>query len=103
MCITCPKVFYTTCLFWLDPPRQDGCLPPCVNGECIDNDTCVCSPGYTGEICDMAIISECDTNPCENGGNCSIVATSQVCIVLRDSKDDYVKFQVCNFLGYQSV
>ena len=79
MCITCPKVFYTTCLFWLDPPCQDGCLPPCVNGECIDNDTCVCSPGYTFEICDMAIISECDTNPCENGGNCSIVATSQVC------------------------
>ena len=24
-------------------------------------------------------------------------------IALRDSKGDYVKFQVCNFLGYQSV
>ena len=66
-------------IIFQDRSPQDGCLPPCVNVECGNNDTCICSPGYTGEFCDMPIVSECDTNPCENGGNCSMVATSQVC------------------------
>ena len=57
-----------------------SCDPPCINGECSDdNSTCICSPGFTGEVCDVAIITECAVNPCENGGNCSMVATIPVC------------------------
>lgn len=56
-----------------------NCTPPCANGVCIDNSTCVCSIGYTGELCDVLIVADCDVNPCMNQGNCSVVATSLVC------------------------
>lgn len=55
------------------------CEPPCATGVCVNNNTCVCPPGYTGELCDTPIITDCDINPCENGGNCSMVATEPVC------------------------
>jgi hypothetical protein len=59
----------------LDPRNQ-----VCINGVLVDdNFTCICSPGYTGSICDVPIIAECEVNPCQNGGNCSMVATTPVC------------------------
>ena len=59
----------------LDPRNQ-----VCINGVLgDDNFTCVCSPGYTGSICDVPLITECDVNPCQNGGNCSMVASTPVC------------------------
>ena len=52
----------------------------CVNGITgDDNVTCVCSPGYTGAVCDVPLIAECDVNPCQNGGNCSMVAGTPAC------------------------
>lgn len=30
------------------------CDPTCVYGACVSNDTCYCSNGYDGEICDIA-------------------------------------------------
>lgn len=29
-----------------------SCHPPCVNGACISNNTCFCSEGYAGKLCD---------------------------------------------------
>ena len=55
------------------------CDPPCENGVCVSNDTCSCSEGYTGEICDEPIVSECAENLCENGGTCTRTATTSVC------------------------
>ena len=92
------KIFHT---IRLDPPRQNNCLPPCTNGECSDNDTCVCSPGYTGEVCDIPIIIECDVNPCENGGNCSMVATSQVCNCPEGFKGQ--KCEISSMSSYYSI
>ena len=56
--------------------------------------------GYTGVICDVPIISECDTNPCENGGNCSMVAMSQVCNCpegFKGQKCEISSKLICNF------
>ena len=30
------------------------CNPACVYGACVSNNTCSCSTGYTGDICDSA-------------------------------------------------
>ena len=32
---------------------------------------CVCEPGWTGERCSVNI-DDCATDPCQNGGNCSV-------------------------------
>ncbi|MDF1552331.1 MAG: PKD domain-containing protein, partial [Deferrisomatales bacterium] len=45
---------------------------PCLNGSCTDGDadfTCVCDPGFTGDLCDIDI-DVCLDNPCQNGGAC---------------------------------
>ena len=55
------------------------CDPPCQNGVCVQNDTCSCSEGYTGETCDEAVERECEENLCENGGTCTVVASSTIC------------------------
>ena len=55
------------------------CNPPCINGACVAADTCSCSVGYTGLQCDTAIVTECDVDPCQNGGNCSNLAGSIIC------------------------
>ena len=79
------------------------CDPPCENGACIGNNTCNCAAGFSGERCNeigmlslnhhahcyqltyhqhiyLAVITECDINPCENGGTCQIRAGSYSCI-----------------------
>ena len=55
------------------------CSPPCEFGICVSNDTCSCADGYTGDTCADRMVRECEINPCENGGTCSLVATSYVC------------------------
>ena len=75
------------------------CDPPCNNGVCIDDNTCACSTGYSGELCDVPIITECDVNPCQNGGNCSTVAVTPVC----DCPDDFggPRCEIpCNFFNF---
>lgn len=47
---------------------------PCKNGATCSNSgqrsyTCTCRPGYTGVDCELEL-SECDSNPCRNGGSC---------------------------------
>nr|XP_042705432.1 delta-like protein 4 isoform X4 [Chrysemys picta bellii] len=50
---------------------------PCKNGAtCLNTGqgsyTCSCKPGFTGVDCEHEI-SECDSNPCRNGGSCTVV------------------------------
>ncbi|XP_058018696.1 protein delta homolog 1 [Ahaetulla prasina] len=58
---------------------------PCQNGgSCLDNDgfapyaSCVCSPGFTGQFCELDI-DDCEPNPCENGGTCTDIGKSFHC------------------------
>ncbi|XP_077867832.1 uncharacterized protein LOC100372484, partial [Saccoglossus kowalevskii] len=54
-------------------------ISPCLNNPCLHggtclpvdelNSTCICSGGYTGELCEIDI-DECASNPCQNGGTC---------------------------------
>lgn len=49
---------------------------PCKNGATCSNSgqrsyTCTCRPGYTGIDCELEL-SECDSNPCRNGGSCKV-------------------------------
>lgn len=49
---------------------------PCKNGATCMNTgqgsyTCSCKPGFTGVDCEHEI-SECDSNPCRNGGSCTV-------------------------------
>ena len=56
------------------------CSPPCEFGVCVSNDTCSCADGYAGDTCTNRTVRDCgEINPCENGGTCTLVATSYVC------------------------
>lgn len=52
--------------------RQSPCH---TDATCINNGaggyTCHCQPGYTGDDC-RTEINECETNPCQNGGSCTV-------------------------------
>ena len=70
------------------------CDPVCVHGACVSNNTCSCSDGYEGELCDtlgnidhqyMILISfivyeQCEENFCNNGATCEIVAGDYICL-----------------------
>ena len=56
-------------------------MEPCAKGKCIDGInkyTCVCDVGYTGHDCDIEI-NECDSKPCDNGGECTDVEEGFSC------------------------
>lgn len=70
----------TALLSWLVPASTDlnYCThhSPCKNGATCSNSgqrsyTCTCRPGYTGVDCELEL-SECDSNPCRNGGSCKV-------------------------------
>ncbi|XP_070555564.1 uncharacterized protein [Ptychodera flava] len=47
---------------------------PCMNGATCDNPhgrgvRCTCSQGWTGKLCDVAIV--CESNPCQHEGTCT--------------------------------
>ncbi|XP_053553850.1 delta-like protein 4 [Bombina bombina] len=56
---------------------------PCKNGATCMNTgqgsyTCSCKPGFSGVNCEDKI-SECDSNPCRNGGSCTDTENGYVC------------------------
>ncbi|NXG28190.1 DLL4 protein, partial [Dromaius novaehollandiae] len=57
---------------------------PCKNGATCMNTgqgsyTCSCKPGFTGIDCEHEI-SECDSNPCRNGGSCTDMENGYHCL-----------------------
>ncbi|NWR98017.1 DLL4 protein, partial [Motacilla alba] len=57
---------------------------PCKNGATCMNTgqgsyTCACKPGFTGVDCEHEI-SECDSNPCRNGGSCTDMENGYHCL-----------------------
>ncbi|XP_009997907.1 PREDICTED: delta-like protein 4 [Chaetura pelagica] len=57
---------------------------PCKNGATCMNTgqgsyTCSCRPGFTGVDCEHEI-SECDSNPCRNGGSCTDMENGYHCL-----------------------
>lgn len=67
----------TSCYF-LVFPDLNFCTHhhPCVNGATCMNTgqgsyTCTCLPGFTGVNCELEM-QECDSNPCRNGGLCTV-------------------------------
>ncbi|XP_072110608.1 delta and Notch-like epidermal growth factor-related receptor [Mobula birostris] len=70
----------------------DGChnIQCLNNGTCLDikegnnlrNFTCVCPPGYTGELCQTQI-DHCVSEPCENGATCMSRETDYSCLCLE--------------------
>ncbi|XP_042705431.2 delta-like protein 4 isoform X2 [Chrysemys picta bellii] len=57
---------------------------PCKNGAtCLNTGqgsyTCSCKPGFTGVDCEHEI-SECDSNPCRNGGSCTDMENGYHCL-----------------------
>ncbi|CAH3017095.1 unnamed protein product [Porites evermanni] len=57
------------------PAAQNCTSAPCQHSaRCLDNKntsgfTCVCSSGYSGQRCEIAI-NQCASNPCQNGATC---------------------------------
>ena len=64
----------TKCFFSV-PASQNCTAAPCQHGaRCLDNKnttgfTCVCSSGYSGQRCEIAI-NQCASGPCKNGATC---------------------------------
>lgn len=63
---------------------------PCSSNPCLQNATCLSSPGnlsftcecptgYNGSTCERAV-SVCDTNPCEHGGTCQNGLAGPICL-----------------------
>lgn len=55
---------------------------PCMNdATCINNGLgdyiCQCADGYEGDKCETEI-NECDPNPCQNGGTCTVSLIGRV-------------------------
>ncbi|KAI4886490.1 hypothetical protein NFI96_024859, partial [Prochilodus magdalenae] len=56
---------------------------PCKNNATCTNTgqgsyTCACKPGFSGTNCEIET-SECDSNPCKNGGSCNDLVNDYVC------------------------
>ncbi|XP_060606332.1 neurogenic locus notch homolog protein 1-like [Ruditapes philippinarum] len=55
---------------------------PCETHRCVEKSggfLCICSPGYTGDLCQTPI-DHCEPNPCQNGGSCQNGANNFTCI-----------------------
>ena len=97
VCINTPGSFYCTCY-------------PCVNGLCI-NSSCLCVATYTGSNCSQpgetiismmlitinvnqynispSVNSDCELNPCLNGGTCVTTGGNVTCICQPNTYGSY--------------
>ncbi|XP_071322114.1 versican core protein [Trachinotus anak] len=77
----------------------------CQNGgSCYKRGTqnlCVCSPGYTGQLCETDV-DECQSNPCLNGATCLDGVNSFTCLCLPSYAGELCEqdTEVCGF-GWQ--
>ncbi|XP_051495516.1 neurocan core protein [Apus apus] len=77
---------------WMDTGNASQHAPadPCQNNPCLHGGTCrangtvcgcSCTPGFTGENCEIDI-DDCLSSPCQNGGTCIDEVNSFVCLCL---------------------
>ncbi|XP_071583909.1 neurocan core protein [Heliangelus exortis] len=77
---------------WRDLGNASGHAPadPCQNNPCLHGGTCrangtvcgcSCTPGFTGENCEIDI-DDCLSSPCQNGGTCIDEVNSFICLCL---------------------
>ena len=55
--------------------------------------TCQCLSGYTGSLCEQ-FINVCASNPCLNGGTCSVTRPSQKFLIFYILTEFYFNFHL---------
>ena len=70
---SCCSVWATSSQWHLPRVEQHSLSVVCVclSQDEVANYTCVCSHDWTGRNCEVAI-TECDSDPCQNGGTCFV-------------------------------
>ncbi|NXW42872.1 NCAN protein, partial [Nyctiprogne leucopyga] len=77
-------------LAWMGTDNASRHADPCQNNPCLHGGTChangtvcgcSCTPGFTGENCEIDI-DDCLSSPCQNGGTCIDEVNAFVCLCL---------------------
>ena len=50
-------------------------------GNSMGLDCSICVEGYEGDRCELMVTDECDPDPCQNGGNCTVRHSVYICCI----------------------